>query len=592
MINTQVTHLSANILIVDDKPINLKVLSTILTKQGYKVRAVISGEMAITAAQTIPPDLILLDIKIPDIDGYEVCQQLKQHPATCHIPVIFLSALHDIANKVKAFQVGGVDFITKPFQLEEVLARVSTHLALKEARYQLQQLNLELEERVKQRTSDLEVAQKQLNYETFHDNLTQLPNRLLFLERVEGARKRNQEEETYLFAVLLLDLDRFKVINESDGHAVGDLLLIAVSRKLETLVGPTDTVARLGGDEFAILLDPIDDVNEALRMTQQIKTALTSKFPLQERSVFTSSSIGLALSLPTYQSAEEILRDADIAMSRAKQQGKGRYEIFNQQMHFQALQLLELETDLQHAIERQEFQVYYQPIMDLHQIKLVGFEALIRWPHPTKGYISPGKFIPVAEDTGLIIPIGQIVLNHVSSQIKTWQKQFPRTTVLKIGINLSSQQLKDPEIIKQIDRILEKNGLTSENLKVEITETLLVENTNFAAVLLRQLKERQIKICLDDFGTGYSSLSYLHQFPVDTLKIDQSFVNCIGKPEEKSEIIQSIITLAHNLGMDVVAEGIETQEQLTYLQSLQCDYGQGYFFNRPLSPEDVVKLLS
>lgn len=591
MTNTSATQLSANILIVDDKPTNLRILSTMLTKQGYKVRAVISGEMALTAAQTVPPDLILLDIKMPDFDGYQICQALKQHPDTCQIPVIFLSALQDVSDKVKAFQAGGVDYITKPFQFEEVLARVSTHLALQKACYQLEQLNKELKQRVEKRTVDLELAQKQLLYEALHDNLTQLPNRSLFLERVEQALKRYQDESKYLFAVLLLDLDRFKVINESDGHAVGDRLLIAVSRKLETLVGQTDTVARLGGDEFAILLDPIDDVNEALRTTQHIKTALTTRFQLQEREVFTSPSIGLALSSPAYHSAEEILRDADIAMAHAKQQGRGRYEIFNQQMHQQALQLLDLETDLRRAIDRQEFQVYYQPIMALSPTELVGFEALIRWHHPKKGYISPGVFIPVAEETELIIPIGHIVLDQVCSQVQAWQQQFPQATVLKVGINLSTQQLKDVEILQQIDETLEKTRLTPENLKVEITESLLVENTLVATSLLRQLKERNIEICLDDFGTGYSSLSYLHRFPVDTLKIDQSFVNCIGKPAEKLEIIQSIITLGHNLGMAVVAEGIETQEQLTYLQTLHCDFGQGYFFNRPLSAEDATQLL-
>ncbi|MEA5510714.1 EAL domain-containing protein [Crocosphaera sp. UHCC 0190] len=592
MSNPQDSPSPANILIVDDKQANLRILSTMLEKQGYKVRAVMSGGMAIMAAQTMPPDLILLDIKMPDLDGYEVCQQLKKRSETCQIPVIFLSALQDVADKIKAFQVGGVDYITKPFQFEEVLARVSTHLALRTARYQLQQLNLELEQRVKERTLDLEQAQEQLLYDALHDKLTKLPNRSLFLERVERARKRGQEENNYLFAVLLLDLDRFKVINESDGHAVGDRLLIAISRKLETLVSSADTVARLGGDEFAILLDPIDDVNEALRITQQVKEALTSEFQLQERTVFTSPSIGLALSLPTYESAEEIVRDADIAMARAKQQGRGRYEIFNQEMHLQALKLLDLETDLRQAIERQEFQVYYQPIMTLNPPKLVGFEALIRWQHPDKGFISPVEFIPVAEETGLIIPIGQIVLDQVCCQIQDWQTQFPQATVLKVGVNLSSQQLKNAEIIQQIDETIAKTRLTPKNLKVEITESLLMENTTIATHLLTELKKRSIDICLDDFGTGYSSLSYLHRFPVDTLKIDRSFVNCIGKPEEKLEIIQSIITLAHNLNMDVVAEGIETQAQLDYLRSLDCDLGQGYFFNRPLPPEEAIKLLS
>lgn len=578
MINSQVSPLPANILIVDDKTTNLRILSTMLVKQGYKVRAVISGEMALTAARTMPPDLILLDIKMPDLDGYEVCQELKNSPETAQIPVIFISALQDVAGKVQAFQVGGVDYITKPFQFEEVLARVSTHIALKNTRYQLEKLNIELKER--------------LSYRASHDALTGLMNRQAFLKILEQSCKRGQQKKTYQFALLSLDIDRFKLINDSDGHLVGDRLLGLMGQSLKRLVRPTDTVARLGGDEFAILLDPIDDANEALKITQQITLALNTQFKLQERDVFVSLSVGLALSGPNYQFPEEILRDADIAMGRAKRKGRGRYEIFNPEMHWQALKLLDLETDLRHGIEKQEFEVRYQPIMTLATPKLVGFEALIRWPHPIKGYISPGEFIPVAEDTGLIIPIGQIVLAQVCAQIKAWQTQFPHATVLKVGINVSSQQLQNSEIIQQIDNILEQTGLTPDTLKVEITESLLMENAQVAALLLKQLKERKIEICLDDFGTGYSSLSYLHRFPVDTLKIDRSFVNCIGQLEENLTIIQSIITLAHNLGMNVVAEGIETEEQLTYLQSLHCDFGQGYYFDRPLSPTEAVKLLS
>ncbi|MDJ0729116.1 MAG: EAL domain-containing protein [Crocosphaera sp.] len=591
MINIYASQSTSNILIVDDKPPNLRVLSTMLTKAGYKVRAVTSGNMALMAAKTLPPDIILLDIKMPDLDGYEVCQQLKQFPETAEIPVIFLSALQDIEDKVKAFEAGGVDYIIKPFQFEEVLARVSIHLALKQTRYQLQKLNQELEKRVEERTADLEEIKEKLLFDARHDGLTQLPNRSLFLERVDLALKRVHEEDDYIFAVFVIDLDRFKMINDSDGHLVGDRLLVKIARTLETLVSPADTVARLGGDEFAILLDPINDVNEALRVAQDIKNALTTSFIIETREIFTSPSIGLTISLPSYQSAVEILRDADIAMGQAKLKGRGRYEIFNQQMHAQALKLLTLETDLRHGIEKQEFDVYYQPIMKLDSIKLVGFEALIRWQHPYKGFISPGEFIPVAENTGLIIPIGKIVLEKVCRQIQSWKTKFPQATVLKVAVNLSSKQFNNADLMEEIDEVLEKTGLTPNNLKLEITETSLIEHSLETIKLLKQLKQRNLEICLDDFGTGYSSLSYLHRFPVDTLKIDRSFINCIGQPEENLEIIQSIIPLAHNLEMDVVAEGIETEEQLIYLRKLDCDFGQGYFFNRPLTPQEAEQLL-
>lgn len=591
MINVHGSQFIANILIVDDKPANLRILSTILTKAGHKVRAVTSGNMALITAKTMPPDIILLDVKMPDIDGYQVCQKLKQFPETAEIPIIFLSALQDVENKVKAFEAGGVDYIIKPFQFEEVLARVSIHISLKHAHNQLQKLNKELEKRVKERTADLKQIQEKLSFHARQDTLTHLVNRSVFLERIDLALKRFHEEEDYLFAVFVIDLDRFKMINDSDGHQVGDLLLVEVSRILESLVSQADTVARVGGDEFAILLDPIRDVNEALKLAQNIKEALTTSLFIQGRQVFISSSIGLTFSESSYNSALEILRDADIAMGKAKQKGRGKYEIFNQEMHTQALNLLTLETDLRYGIEKQEFEVYYQPIMNLNPIKLVGFEALIRWQHPDKGFISPGEFIPVAENTGLIIPIGKIVLEKVCQQIQTWKKKFQQITILKIAVNLSSKQFKNAYILQEIDEVMERTGLTSNNLKLEITETSLIDHSQETIKLLKQLKQRNLEICLDDFGTGYSSLSYLHRFPVDTLKIDRSFINCIGQPEENLEIIQSIIHLAHNLGMNVVAEGIETEEQLIYLQKLNCDFGQGYLFNRPLTAQETENLL-
>ncbi|HAC63989.1 MAG TPA: GGDEF domain-containing response regulator [Cyanothece sp. UBA12306] len=587
MTNPDADNTPSKILIVDDKPTNLRILSTILTKKGYKVQPVDSGELAIKAAQNYLPDLILLDINMPDLDGYQVCKILQANEETSQIPIIFLSALQDGEDKMKAFQAGGVDYITKPFQFEEVLARVSTHLALQATRRQLRELNIKLEQQVEERTKALKAAQKQIIHDAYHDPLTGLPNRSLFLERIKDSLQKLREEKDYLFAVLSLDLDRFKVINESDGHSVGDRLLIAISRKLETLVRTTDTVARLGGDEFAILLEQISDVNEAIKTTQIIKEQFILPFRLKERDIFTTPSIGLTISSPKYNQPEEVLRDADIAMARAKRKGRGRYEIFDQDMHTEALKLLNLETDLRRAIENQEFVVYYQPIMDLENPALIGFEALIRWFHPKKGFISPGEFIPVAEETGLIIPIGQIVLIEACRQLKAWQQEFPQTQNLTMSVNLSSQQLKEPEIIKQIDSSLEITNLNPSCLKLEITESLLMENAEVATTILMQLKERKIKISLDDFGTGYSSLSYLHRFPVDTLKIDRSFVHCIGTPEQNLTIIQSIMALAHNLDMDVVAEGIETEKQLIFLKSLECEFGQGFYFSKPLPADEI-----
>ncbi|MGK7941042.1 MAG: EAL domain-containing protein [Crocosphaera sp.] len=591
MLNSDASQPPSDILIVDDKPTNVRVLSTMLTKVGYKVRGVTTGKMALIAAKSQTPALILLDVKMPDLNGYEVCQQLKNIPETAEIPIIFLSALQDVDDKIKAFEAGGVDYIIKPFQFQEVLARVSIHLTLQKARYQLQELNNRLEQQVQKQTVDLAEIKQQLIHDALHDSLTQLPNRSLFLERVNSALQRVKEEEDYRFAVLVIDLDRFKMINDSGGHILGDRLLVKVSHTLHTLVSPADTVARIGGDEFAVLLDPIDEVNEALKVAEQVKQTLTTSFLIEEQEIFTSPSIGVTISMPSYDSAAEILRDANLAMGEAKDRGGTRYELFNPQMHKQALKLITLERDLRYAIDKQEFDTYYQPIIDLQEMKLIGFEALIRWQHPHKGFISPGEFIPVSEETGLIIPIGKMVLEKVCYQIENWKKKFPKAISLTVAVNLSSKQLKEENFIQEIDEILEQTGLNPKNLKVEITETSLIEHSLITTQLLRKLKERNLEICLDDFGTGYSSLSYLHRFPVDTLKIDRSFINCIGKPEENLEIIQSIITLAHNLGMEVVAEGIETKEQLIYLQKSHCDLGQGYFFNRPLPSKEAEKLL-
>jgi diguanylate cyclase (GGDEF)-like protein len=436
--------------------------------------------------------------------------------------------------------------------------------------------------------------EQQLVYDAFHDPLTGLPNRALFMDRLSQALKRIRQSETNLFAVLFLDLDRFKIINDSMGHLVGDKLLVAIASRLSQCLRPADTVARLGGDEFTILLENLTSENDAIAIAERISEHLKTPFLLDKDKdgVFTTASIGIAFNNNNYQKADEMLRDADLSMYYAKEQGKARYAVFDPSMHTLAMQRLHLENDLRKAIEQEEFEVYYQPITSLAEGKLNGFEALVRWNHPQRGLVSPIDFIPIAEETGLIVPIGNWVLKKACQQLKIWQQKFPEHSSLKMSVNISGKQIREPDMIQIIDNILAETGLDGSQLKLEITESILIDNIEAATKMLLELRERHIQLSMDDFGTGYSSLSYLHRFPVNTLKIDKSFVNRLHSSDHHSEIVRAIVTLAHILNMDVVAEGIETTAQLAKLKLLNCEQGQGYFFAKPLTTKDAEKLIA
>ena len=433
------------------------------------------------------------------------------------------------------------------------------------------------------------------------DGLTGLPNRILFIERLDRALERVKRDKSLLFAVLLLDLDRFKVVNDSLGHVAGDQLLIALSHRLETSLRSSDTVARLGsaptmarlgGDEFTILLDRIKNVSDATCVAERLQQQLATPFSISGHEVFTTASIGIALSATGYDRPEEIVRDAETAMYRAKTHGKACYEVFDTDMYARAVTLLQVEIDLRRAVERQEFVVFYQPLVDLHSGQLVGFEALVRWQHPQRGLVSPLEFIPTAEETGLIVPIGAWVLRAACQQMHLWQQQFPTPRPLAVSVNLSCKQFVQADLVEHVEHVLRDTGLEPHSLKLEITESVLMEQTSSITTMLGRLHTLGVQLSLDDFGTGYSSLSYLHRFPIQILKIDRSFVSSMNVDSKHAEIVRTIIALARNLGMDVVAEGVETAEHLAALRALQCHYGQGYWFAKPLDAPAATALLA
>ncbi|PSN16277.1 GGDEF domain-containing response regulator [filamentous cyanobacterium CCT1] len=576
---------ACSILIVDDEPSNFEVIETLLSieaaegtsfqeTQPYQLHYAASGAAAIAALDLFKPDLILLDVMMPGMSGLEVCQRIKAMPQWQTVPIIMVTSLISKADLARCFAAGADDFIGKPVTRLELTARVRSMLRIRQQYQALASFNASLEKTVQERTAQLQAS---LN----RDALTQLPSRVFLLQQLNETLQANR----FSFAVVYLDCDQFKLVNSAFGHAVGNQLLLAIAERLQLLLRPDDILARLGEDEFCFLLHHIDREADLEPFIRAVLQSFARSFMIGDCEIFMTACLGIALGNNTYQHPEEPLQDADTAMYKAKLRGKSCCQIFDCQMSLTMLARLTLETDLRRGLDNQEFVAYYQPVVNLRTETVCGFEALVRWQHPDRGMVSPGEFIPCMEETGLIVPVGIMVLHQACQQLLTWHQQG--WTDLTMSVNLSVRQFASPTLLTDIDRVLAETGVNPGCLKLEITESALLENADRAIDLMEQLRSRHIRISVDDFGTGYSSLSSLHRFPLNDLKIDRSFVSQMHESSRNFKIVNTIISLSNQLELTVVAEGIETRQQLDHLRHLGCSLGQGYLFHPPLSVYNV-----
>jgi predicted signal transduction protein with EAL and GGDEF domain len=578
---------ATRILIADDDAVTRRLLQKTLERVGYEVIVVEDGHMALQyLSSKFGPRLALLDWLMPGLDGLEVCREIRRHSEYPYIYIILLSSKTAKEEIVSGLEAGADDYLTKPCNSEELKARLRAGERI-----------LKLEDK--------------LTHDSLHDPLTQLPNRAFFLERLALCVDWGMQHPDYKFAVLSVDMDRFKIVNDSLGNASGDWLLVQIADRLLGSIRRDDAMirsaevggmaglpeaggilARLGGDKFTILLDDIRDASEGIRVAERIQQSVQAPFFIDRQEVFTTASIGIAFSGTGYSAAEDMLGDANTAMSRAKALGKARYEMCDPAMHDTATGRFRLEMALRRATEREEFRVFYQPIVSLSNYRITGFEALVRWQRPDFGLVMPGGFISVAEDTGLILWIGNWVLQEACRQMCAWNRQFPFTPGFTVAVNISAKQFAQPDLVSQVAQILQDSGLAPYSLKLELTESVTMRDEERTTRILSELKELGVRLCIDDFGTGYSSLSYLRRFALDILKIDRSFVSEMLSNSESQEIVKTILSLGNNLGMEVVAEGVETAEQVSLLKSLRCQSAQGYYFSKPLDSAGVARTLA
>lgn len=568
----------ARILIVDDELEIRNILSGMLG-ESCACRAVSSAEEALSVLSAEEFDLVISDIRMGGMSGLEMIPHaLKSAPDTV---IMMISGEQTIDSAIKALRLGAFDYITKPFDLQHVKAGVDRALDHHSLLVTKRRHENHLEELVTERTAERD-------HLAYHDALTDLPNRTLFEDRLTQALTMARRDGRTL-GILFLSLDQFKKVNDTLGHALGRQLLQMVAERLNNGVPASETVARFEGDEFALLLSQISDTGDVVAIIHQINEALKLPFDLDGHELFITVSTGISLFPDDGADEHSLLKNAGAALRRAREQGGNSYQFYTADMNAKALHRLTLENNLQRALEREEFEVYYQPQLKINTKEIVGMEALIRWHHPELGLVSPAEFIPLAEDSGLIVPIGEWVLRTSCIQTKSWQDEG--LSRLTVAVNLSARQFQQENLSEAVIRVLQDTGLNSHDLELELTESSIMKNPAAVASTLGELKAMGIKISIDDFGTGYSSLGYLKRLPIDVLKIDQSFVRDLTTDPDDAAVVMAIITLAHNLGLGVIAEGVETEEQLGLLRLLKCDGGQGYLFGRPMPADDFHSLL-
>ena len=572
--------MTAKILVVDDEPlleyVILQLFRHQISTKELEFEFAINGVQALDKLQADGSfDLVLTDINMPEMDGLTLLENLPAIDPT--LKAVVVSAYGDMPNIRIAMNRGAFDFLTKPIDFDDLKITINK--------------TLDVVRITREREQQLAIANAQIHYQAFYDDLTGLPNRNLLLKEMRTG-VNSIIELGHLKALLFLSLNRYQIVKYSLGHSRGEQLLVEVGRRLEACALPRNFIARVGEDAFAIWLADITNSQLALEAAKHIRQALEIPSNLGGTTVFSSVSIGIALGAIGTEEPEDLLRAADAARHEAFVRGAGSIVVFDANMQSRALEQLQLENDLQNAINLQQFYLNYQPIVSFVTGQIVGFEALVRWRHPSRGLVSPSEFIPTAERTGLIVALGEWVLSEAVACLSKWQLQFPDYLPLNMSVNLSGIQLFAPNLLPLLDTLLRVHNLKGEFLKLEITESVLMENAEEAAGVLELLKARQVKVCLDDFGTGYSNLSYLQLLPIDTLKIDRSFVCCLEEGGKSVALLEAILNLASSLELEAIAEGVETQEQLIILRSLGCNSYQGYFFSRPLEEEGAVAMLS